>query len=776
MKQLLSIAIAATVVLLAAPNAVQAQSERRASRTDVLLEEVIVTARKREENLQDTPLSVSAFSGDALDLRGITDIDRLQDISPNLTFISSSAFIGGANSATIFLRGIGQADFAPTTEPGVGVYVDGVYFGRTVGSVLSTIDFERVEVLRGPQGTLFGRNTIGGAISITSVKPHEDFEFKAEATVGSDDRIDAKGTVNGKILDNLFGRLTVATFNQDGHIKHLFTGQDFGDEDEIAARAALRWVPNDDLEFNLAFDYTSDRENGRASVMGGAVFIPPGPTPADPPNFTFINNVFAGPFNGCDGSFADPAGTLGNLSCANDFFLGEIAGEGPYFSNVDTYGISLTVDWSVTDWLDIKSISSFRRVHAHAARDADGTSAFITSIIEDTLKQEQITQEIQLLGNAFDDKLEWMAGFYYFQEDGINPDPVSFTPVTLISGGDFDNDSIAGFAQATWHFTERLHLTAGIRYTDDTKRFLPQQIITESRNTLPPVLGGVGAKPLPEVEKTIKADDWTPAVTLAFDWTEDLMGYVTYSQGFKGGGFEQRVFPSLVPGITCPPDPLECIPDFAPETVEVYEGGFKYSTPDGTLRVNAAGFYTDYSDLQITVLESIAPVLRNAGTATIAGMELEAFWAPADTWFVQGGIGLTDASYDEVIQSAQITGVSPDNEFAWVPEWTASASLIKAFHLADGWGSLVPRVDWSYRDKTWFDATNTLDSFMKSYHVVNASASWESNDGRYGLILGVDNLGDQDYHQMRRIQLPFGTFEELRARGREWYLTVKFEY
>ena len=776
MKQLISIAIAAVAATVLAPQVVLAQNEAGSSRMDAFLEEVIVTARKREESLQDAPISISAFSGDQLELRGISDINRLQDISPNMTFITSSAFTAGGNSATIFIRGIGQADFAPTTEPGVGVYVDGVYFGRTMGAVLNTIDFERVEVLRGPQGTLFGRNTIGGAVSITSVKPHEDFEFKAEATVGSDDRIDGKVTVNGKLLDNLYGRMTVATFNQDGHIKHTFTGQDFGDEDEVAARVALRWVPNDDLEANLAFDYSSDRENGRSSVMGGTVFIPPGPTPADPPNFAFINNVFFGALNGCDGTFANPAGTLGNPGCVNDFYLGQIAGEGEYFSNVDTYGLSLTIDYSITDWMDIKSITSYRRIHSHGTRDSDATPAFITSRIEDIFKQDQWTQEIQLLGNAFDDQLEWMAGFYYFQEDGLNPNPVFFTPVTLISGGDFDNDSIAGFAQATWHFTDRLHLTAGIRYTDDSKSFLPQQIITESRNTLPPLIGGVGAKPLPEVEKTIKADDWTPAVTLAFDWTEELMTYVTYSQGFKGGGFEQRVFPSLVPGITCPPDPLECIPVFDPETVEVYEGGFKFSGFDGRLRVNGAGFYTDYGNLQITVLESIAPVLKNAGTATIAGMELEVFWVPADTWFVQGGIGLTDASYDEVIPSAQATGVDPANEFAWVPEWTASASVVKEFTLGDGWGSLVPRVDWSFRDKTWFDATNTLDSFMKSYHLVNASASWESTDGRFGMVLGVDNVGDKDYHQMRRIQLPFGTFEELRARGREWYLTFKYHY
>jgi iron complex outermembrane receptor protein len=780
-----------SLLLLAfcAPGGAMAQaSQAGAGRLDTMLEEIIVTARKREESLQDAPISISAFTGDQLELRGISDIDQLQNISPNLTFIDSSTFIAGSNSATVFLRGIGQADFAPTTEPGVGIYVDGVYFGRTVGSVLNTTDFERVEVLRGPQGTLFGRNTIGGAVSITSVKPHEEFEAKAEATVGTDDRIDAKGMVNGRIAHNLFGRLTLATYNQDGYLEHATTGQDFGDEDEIAGRAALRWLPIEDVEINVAFDYSSDRENGRAARMGGVVFISPfGPdgmpgTPDDTvPNFPFINNVFNGVngagINGCDGTFANPAGSLDNPDCTNDQYLNQIAGEGPYFSNVDTYGISGTVDWSINEWLAIKSITSYRRVHAHANRDNDNTPTFITSEIEDIFKQKQFTQEVQVLGNAFAGKLEWILGFFYFHEYGINPNPVTFLPTTLISGGDFDNDSIAGFGQGTYHITDHLHLTAGIRYTDDTKSFFPQQVVLEDRTGGPPFIFGPGVRPLPFVKKTIKADDWTPAVSLAYDWTEDLMTYVSYSEGFKGGGFEQRVFPPIVPGITCPSiEPLDCIPTFDPETVKVYEGGFKFSGMNGRLRLNGAGFYTDYDDLQITVLTGIAPVLNNAGTATIAGFELEGQWVPVDTWFVEAAAGYTDASYDTLLPGAVTTGVQLDNELAWVPEWTLSGSLLKEFTLANDMGSLVPRIDWSYRSKTWYDAVNTLDSFQEGFHLVHGSVSWESVDGHYGLIVGVKNIGDEEYSQLRRIQIPFGTFEDLLARDREWYLTVKVQY
>ena len=225
-----------------------------------LMEEIIVTARKREESVQDTPIAVSVFSGESLAARGIDKLDGIGSITPNMTFSNINTNGGGGNSAYIFLRGVGQADFVPTTDVGVGLYVDGVYFARSVGSVLDLIDIERVEVLRGPQGTLFGRNTIGGAVNIHTVKPHEKFEAKLKAKVGSDDRMNFVGKVNGALSDNLFANVSLASFNQDGYVVNPDTGLDTGDDETMAFRGALRWLVNDNIEVNITGDYSRDRE------------------------------------------------------------------------------------------------------------------------------------------------------------------------------------------------------------------------------------------------------------------------------------------------------------------------------------------------------------------------------------------------------------------------------------------------------------------------------------------------------------------------------------
>lgn len=275
-------------------------AQDRESGVSALMEEIIVTARKREESLQDTPVAVSAFSGESLEARGIQRVDDIAYITPNMTFDNINTNGGGGNSAAIFLRGVGQRDFIPSADPGVGLYVDGVYFARSVGSVLDLIDVERVEVLRGPQGTLFGRNTTGGAVAIYTVKPHDQFEGKIRVRAGTDNRLDVVGKVNGALTDNLFASATFGSFNQDGFVVNLIDGQDTGDDDTLAFRGALRWLVNDDVEINFSGDYSRDRENGQARVLsrdpGRAInFIPPDPTdPTSTGNGPTQHNFFLG--------------------------------------------------------------------------------------------------------------------------------------------------------------------------------------------------------------------------------------------------------------------------------------------------------------------------------------------------------------------------------------------------------------------------------------------------------------------------------------------------
>ena len=433
----------------------------------------------------------------------------------------------------------------------------------------------------------------------------------------------------------------------------------------------------------------------------------------------------------------------------------------------------MTIDWNISDQLALKSITAQRRVDVHAITDQDKTPHLIFSELEDILDQTQFSTELQLLGDSFDDRFNWIVGLFYFQEDGVSDNPVGFLPVSLQSGGSFDHDSTAVFAQGTYDISDQLHFTAGIRYTRDNKSFLPMQFITENRTPNPGFAPGTPT--LPEVNSPLEVSDSSPHLSLSYDLSEGLMTYVSYSEGFKGGGHQQRVFPPIIPaqGGCDPATPVDCIPTFRPEFVTSYELGLKYVGLDGRLRLNTAAFYSDYTDLQITVLDTIAPVLKNAGNATIQGLEIEGTWAATDSLFFEWAIGHLDASYDKVDPATGLTG---NESLTWAPEWTFSASVANEFNLSGERGTLTPRIDWYYRDKTWFDAFNALDAFQESYGIINANVAWENTDGRFAAVLGVNNVADKDFLHMRLLLPEFGFIQDAHDRGREWYLTLRMRY
>ncbi|MCP5216040.1 MAG: TonB-dependent receptor plug domain-containing protein [Pseudomonadales bacterium] len=300
----------AAMGVLATAATVPAYAEDSKSR--LTIEEVIVTARKREESVQDTPIAVSAFTGDGLEIRGVTDLSSLDNFSPNLV-LNRSPSNSGVTNAAIYIRGIGQNDFSPVIDPGVGIYVDGVYLGRSVGGILDLVDLERVEVLRGPQGTLFGKNTIGGAVSLTSKRPSEEFGGKVGVKLGTDNRLNLSGTLDVPISDQLLTRISLASFNQDGHVDRVFDGKDLGDDDTIAAKFTALWLANDNLEVNFSFDYSKDDENGPALVTTGMEPINSGFFgPGGAPSMTLAQNTLAAQLAepggiAPGGTFFDPA-------------------------------------------------------------------------------------------------------------------------------------------------------------------------------------------------------------------------------------------------------------------------------------------------------------------------------------------------------------------------------------------------------------------------------------------------------------------------------------
>jgi iron complex outermembrane receptor protein len=712
------------------------------------LQEIVVMARKRAESLQDAPISITAFSGEDLEERGTDGLTEVAAFTPNLVVQNNPGNGSSTSAAAMYLRGVGQDDFAPTLEPGVGVYVDGVYLARTVGALLDIVDIERLEVLRGPQGTLFGRNTIGGALSITTRKPDSTLAGSGEVTYGTDQRINARATLNVPIAETLFARVSLGSFNQDGYVRHIADGRDLGGDDTLTGRAALRWVPSDRFELNLSLDGTRDRESGAPYVISAIQTDNLG-------SFVTLNNVLA---TGDPFTCFTPA-QLHNPACYNQRYLqgpDQVAGTFEQFSNLDLWGASLTADIDAGA-VKLKSISSYRDMQSEFARDADGSDLLIAHLF-DRLVQHQFSEELQALGTGFDGRLSWITGLYYFEEGGNNPNVVEFRPVTVQSGGAYGTRSWAVFSQATFDVTKRLSFTLGLRYTDEQKEFTPDSVVLAVN--VPPVILPLppGTRVLPFTREKISANEVTPLVSASFHWTPALMTYASYSEGFKSGGFTQRVFP---------PEPS--LPRFDPEFVKVYEVGFKLAGENRRWRLNGAAFHTKYDDLQVLTanLTRVGPFIANAAQADINGFELELAAIPAAGWQMQVGVGYVDPQYQHIAEGA--LEISPDNRFRRISDWTLSGSLSRAFAL--GGGTFTPRIDWSYRSDYYNDAANTPELKTEGYHLVNAGLAWEHN-GLSG-ALEVQNLFDERNLINGFLQPNFGLIESLYDRGRQWRVTLR---
>lgn len=364
-------------------------------------------------------------------------------------------------------------------------------------------------------------------------------------------------------------------------------------------------------------------------------------------------------------------------------------------------------------------------------------------------------------------------GGYYLYEEGTDRNTLTFSIADIQSGGHVENDSMAVFAQGQYSLTDVLRVSVGGRLTHEKKRFLPDQFISVDRTgggllalsqlLIPPALNPDGNRILPFEEKKHTVTEFTPSVTVDYRFSDDLLGYFTFSQGFKSGGFTQRVFP---------PEPE--VPDFDPEFVDSYEVGFKSELLGRRLRVNGAVFYTDYSDLQIIVNEGIAPKVRNAGEATLWGVELEVEAAPTDRLTLAGGFGYIDAEYDEVAATA--APVTTDSELPNVPEWTATAGA--RLDLFEGsLGRTWVRADWSYKGAHFKNAVNSPELYQDAVSLLSASLNWESPDGHWSASLGGTNLFDERYllaghEDLANLSSVYTTF----ARGREWFFRLRYGF
>lgn len=713
-----------------------------------VLEEVRVTARRTEEGLQDTPIAVTALSGEALRSTGATNITAVSGLAPNVSFEQGSSFSGSGATPTLFIRGIGQTDFVITSDPAVGVYIDGFYVARTIGSVAELLDIERVEVLRGPQGTLFGRNTIGGAVNIVSAAPRRERAASLRIGTGEDGLFEARGSVNVPLGERAAFLGNALVRQQDGFVRAVnYDDFEAGGEDVSAWRGRFRLDATDRITVDLTADLTRDR-SGPAPFHATAA-VPDIPLTGNDP-------VFVNAFNGAlatGDACTTPEGQRQDARCFGPASV--VVGEGRTGSvwfdkqgrviepeqELDSYGAGLTVTWELP-FATVRSLTGWRGFDASFNNDADFSPHLVFQNLNTDFHQDQLSQELQLSGVAFDGKVDWLVGGYWFREKGTEQLDVltsvavaanfATAPVFLEDDRRIDNDSLAFFSQSTVHLLEdRLHLTGGLRWTESDKRYAQQAVPNPAVNTDVPFLEG---------ELSVSRVD--PLLTVAYDLTDDLLVYLSRSEGFRDGGFPARV--------TGTPTVL---PSFRPESVTSHELGAKFEFLDGRARVNLALFDTEYEDIQIPATRTDLPPsqqslsVANLAAATIRGLELEGDLAVTQSLRLNASVGRLDAQIDEVVGGVLLSGPFPiteDSELPYTPDWTASLRASWRSLLGNG-VALDGDVAWRWVDAQFFGPENRPEQFQGSYSRVDAAVRATTPSGAWTGEVGVRNLTDEQY-------------------------------
>jgi iron complex outermembrane receptor protein len=758
-----------------------------------VLAEVTVTAQFREQNVQQTPLAITAISGDMLESRNQTNLAEITSQAPNVTLKPQGAAFGPSMGASI--RGVGQFDFNPALEPGVGIYVDDVYFATLTGSILDLLDLERVEILRGPQGTLAGKNSIGGAVKLFSRKPEGKGGYLSGA-YGSRDRIDLRGSADFAISDNVFARLAGVSKQQRGYIQRrdygcdnpgsgvpvlVSVGQDcvLGYNGEVAytaLRGQLRMVASDSLEINAALDYTEDDRDAAGGVLVQTTStVNPNVQPRQgvttlplsafvPPPGSYYNYA----------SYYNPAGTftrLANPGAGATTPMDETRADGRVRFN--GWGASTTVDWTLSDTVSLKSISAYREYDSYFSNDND-LSPLASSLGYGNLAFDSFSQEVRLNG-AFlaDNRLEYTIGAFYMDQTSVYATTqdlrYSAASLTSFQGDDPINaDTLAFFTHVAFKLTDKFTLNGGLRHTDEHKDY------TFSRKTrsgaVHPALGAIDG-----VTSNYDGKKFDYRANAQYQWTDNVMSYVQYATGFKGGGISPRPFSAA-----------QAVP-FDPEELASYEIGVKSDLFDRRMRVNVSAFFSDYSDLQLTL--SSCPqygvglpcaVVANAGDAEVKGAELETVVFPIDRLSIDGSFSYLDFKYTSINPDAggptRPTGPQFGMRPAYVPETKWSLGVQYEIPLGTR-GTLTPRIDVSYQGDLFTNGANNTTNLIQAYTLSNARLTWRNTDETWESALEVTNLSDKYYFLTRFDQFTLtGITDGQPGRPREWALTVKRKF
>lgn len=671
--------------------------------TPTVLEEIIVTAQKREQSLQHVPIAVSVVTAADIENRSIVNFTELFSLMPN-TIVDQ----GVSAIPSISIRGVNSNVNNLGIESGVGVAVDEVFLGRPSAFSTQLIDVERVEVLRGPQGTLFGKNTIGGLINVVTRKPQQEFAASADVTVGAYDLQQVRGYITGPIVDDrLAAKISFTTKKRDGWVENRNPAlDDLESEDFWGLRGQILGTPSDSFSWLLTAEYSEDDSiENYEDILGGAL--------------TVVDD------NGFDRS---------------------ISTNGPDFFQREIYGTSLKLEWDL-ETVDVTSISAVRGVDWSGSNDGDYTQLplFIGGRDEN---QDQISQEVRVAGSS--DNVTWLVGGYYFyqEQDGTNfftlgeaTPPFFGAPFfpgyeeSAITSVEIESESIAAFFAGTYSFAERWELTAGARFTSEDKDMNYEQTL-DLYEIFPGVpLGIITAFNLPVApfEDSLGDNGWSGDISIAYQFTESVNSYFKISRGFKAGGFDTGSSDVANPGDL----------KFDPEFVTSYEVGVKSDLADNRVRFNVAAFYMDFEDKQEQFFNGVTQSTSNAASAEVSGLELELTTLPLPGLLLGATVGYQDGTYQDYFDP--LTGLDfSGNELPKTPEWTASVSAQFNHQFSNGWGLLV-RTDGSYRDESQTNPGNDPRFSQESHILVDARVALSTSSDRYTIALWSRNLLDENY-------------------------------
>lgn len=770
-KRVLSISVAAVVAAISTPATVFAQTA---------LEEVVVTSQRRAEDLQSVPISVTTFSASELDRLNALDPQSMADFVPNFSVGDGT---GRANVGAQFsIRGVNEARISPVLDPAVGIYIDDVYYGRPITNFLRLLDVQRVEVLRGPQGTLFGKNSTGGAVRYETVKPSVDAGTTGYLRLGAGgyDRRELRGAINVPLSDTVAARFAMANMERDGWLDRLSDDVNLGADDTEFYSAKLRYVPTDRLTVDIGVDYTESTSNGGASKL-----------------IDYYN--YRGGYRNSNGTVGDTTPAfftpgISNLAAYNTLFpastpehyapvipdsLYQVAGTGRIGNTAaESTGVTLNINYDISDTLSIRSITGHRDVETFENRESDESVAATSYFDGQTLDDISFwSQEFQLNGEAFDGFMTWVGGVYYSVEEPNQFEQRSkdyrsverLGMVESLRQARQETKSRGVYVQADWALHDKLNLTTGVRWTEDRKNFTvsddsvfdnalytrllqlwgPTGSITPNRDfdTRPganvitiasaanfAVFGGCSLASPCRGTPISGGDDFTavtPRVALEWQARDNTMLFASASKGFKAGGTNDTVDDIDTP--------------FQPEELWSYELGIRFQSDAGRLRANVTAFSMDYNDKQLTV--TTAPIcLRrcttNVGSAKMSGVEVEAIALLTDNVRLNVGYGYLDAKWDSIDNLT--AGVEEDSRFSRAPENSLTWGLVHTLDMGSG-ASIVSSLNYSYTGEQDSSGQDSTTLTVPSYELFTARLAYLAPNGKWEASLFCNNCLQEEY-------------------------------